>query len=240
MMPRRLAVVGMLLVAIALSGCSAVVTGLKGKDLQVQTSMSEPIYLEPVSPDKRTVWVESRSMCDQPMDFSPLGEFLTARGYRVVADPEAAHHLLRVTCVRIEKSSRAAVDTDFGKGAILGMALLGAIAGAAIGDVTGFVGGAIGAGLGEALLGALVKEVTYTVVTDLQLSERSPIPVVQEQTATLTQGTQTQLGQQVGDTAHWKHYRNRITSTATRVNLDFEDARSLLVQGLLKSLAGIL
>ncbi len=121
------------------------------------------------------------------------------------------------------------------------MTLAGAIAGAALGDFTGFIGGAIGAGVAEVILGALVKSVTYTMVTDVELSERSAAPVVQEQAATLPQGTQTQVREQVApQSIQWKHYRNRVTSTATKVNLDFQEAKPMLVQDLLRALVGIL
>jgi len=241
MTTRGLILIGFLVAAVALSGCAAAVIGARDKDLDVQTRLSETIFLEPVSPDKRTVWVEVKSACDEGLDFTPLGGMLTARGYQVVTDPDAAQYQLQITCLSVSKTAIAAGDTPFGKGAVIGMALAGAIAGAAIGDVTGFIGGAIGAGIGEAIMGALVKSVTYTVVTEVQLSERSAVPVTKEQTATLTQGTQTQVREQVAtQTTEWKHYRNRVTSTATKVNLTFDEARPLLTERLLRSLAGAL
>lgn len=240
MTPRPLVLIGILAAAVVLSGCAATVTGIKLKDLDVQARMSETIFLEPVSPEKRTVWVEVKSTCDEGLDFGPLAGMLAARGYRVVVDPEAAQYQLQITCLSVSKTSTAAIDTPFGKGAVIGMALVGAIAGAVIGDVTGFIGGAIGAGVGEAVMGVLVKSVTYTVVTEVQLSERSALPVAQEQTGTLTQGTQSQIREQVAQTVHWKHHRNRVTSTATKVNLTFEEAKPLLTERLLRSLAGAL
>ncbi len=238
MKPRLLLLLGMLV--LGLSGCAATMTGLRDKTLQVETRTAETIFLEPVSPDQRTVWVDVRSTCDEALDFSPLPGMLTARGYRVVADPEAAHYQLQITCLYVTKASTAAIDTPLGKITVFGMALAGAIAGAAVGDVTGLVGGAVGFGLGEVVAGSLIKSVTYTVVTDVQVSERSPLPVAQEQTATLTQGSQTQAREQVGQTIHWKHYRNRVTSTATRVNLKFEQAKPVLEERLLRALAGTL
>ena len=65
-------------------------------------------------------------------------------------------------------------------------------------------------------------------------------PVAQQETATLAQGSQTQVYQQVADTTEWQRYRSRVASTATRVNLKFNEAKRVLVEGLLKSLAEIL
>jgi hypothetical protein len=101
------------------------------------------------------------------------------------------------------------------------------------------VGGLLGAAA-ETISGALVKAVTYTVITDVQLSERATGPVAQQQTATLSQGTQTQIRQEVAETSGWKRYRTRVAATATKVNLRFEEARPALEQGLVRSLAGLL
>lgn len=241
MKPRFGSLLGLLVLALGLSGCAASVTAAKFKDLDVQTRMAEPVFLEPVSLDKRTVWFEVKSTCTEGMDYSPLAGLLATRGYRVVPDPEAAQYQIQITCLYVQRTATAAIDTPIGVPAVLGMTLAGAIAGAALGDFTGFIGGAIGAGLAEVILGALVKSVTYTMVTDVQLSERSAAPVVQEQAATLPQGTQTQVREQVApQSIQWKHYRNRVTSTATKVNLDFQEAKPMLVQDLLRTLVGIL
>ena len=49
MMPRQSFVIAMLFAALTFSGCAATVTALKYKDLEIQTKMSETIFLEPVS-----------------------------------------------------------------------------------------------------------------------------------------------------------------------------------------------
>ncbi len=240
-------VITALLVAVVLTGCAATVTALKHKDLEVQTKMSETIFLEPVAPEKRTVWIEVKDTSDHQVDLGPLSAMLAAKGYRVVSDPEAAQYRFQVNCLFIGKASQAAIDQSVGVGyggPLVGI-LAGAGAGAAIGrdplgvGVGAVIGGLLGAGA-EAVAGALVKVVTYTVITDVQVSERSAIPVAQQQYGTFTQGTQTQVQQQVAETTTWKKYRNRVASTATQVNLDFKEAKPVLVDRLLKSLAGLL
>lgn len=246
MIHRHWFIIGISIVALALSGCAAMVTALKYKDLEVGTKMSETIFLDPVSPEKRTVWIELKNTSDQEIDLSPLTNLLAAKGYRVVTDPEKVQYLLQVNVLFVGKTSQAAIDASLGAG--YGGPLAGAIAGAGIGAGLGDAkGAAIGAGAGalaggalEMIAGALVKAVTYAVVTDFQLSERSAVTVAQQQTATLTQGAQTQVHQQVAETTPWKRYRSRVASTATQVNLDFNDAKPVLVERLLKSLAGIL
>jgi Enterobacterial TraT complement resistance protein len=66
------------------------------------------------------------------------------------------------------------------------------------------------------------------------------VPVAQEQIAYLAQGSQTRVHQQVASTSASKRYRTRVASTATQVNLRFEEAKPTLVQGLVKNLSGVL
>jgi hypothetical protein len=236
---------GLLLAQVA--GCAATVTALKHKDLEVQTRMSETIFLDPVAPAQRTVWLEVKSTADQPVELAALHEALSARGYRVIAEPDQAHYRLQVHVLYVGKAAPAAIDQALGGG--FGGPLAGVLGGATAGAVLGGSGRAIGIGAGiggllgaaaETVSGALVKTVTYTVITDVQLSERATGPVAQQQTATLSQGTQTQVHQEVTETSGWKRYRTRVAATATKVNLHFEEAQPALEQGLVRSLAGLL
>lgn len=244
---QRFVIPGMIILGLTLAGCAATVTALKYKDLEVQTKMSETIFLDPVAPEKKTIWIEIKNTTDQELDLSHLNSLIAARGYRVTTDPEAAHYRLQINTLFVGKASRAAIDESIaaGFGGPLAGALIGAGAGAAIGGsptavgVGAGIGGLLGAGA-ELVTGSLVKAVTYTAITDVQLSEHSNTPIAQQQYSTLSQGTQTQVHQQVGETTHWKRYRNRVASTATKVNLDFEEARPALVDRLMKSLAGLL
>jgi Enterobacterial TraT complement resistance protein len=230
-----------------LAGCAATVTALKHTALDVQTRLSETLFLDPVPPTQRTVWLEVNSTAEQPVDLTALRGALTARGYRVLADPEQAHYRLQVHVLYVGKAAQAAMDQALGVG--FGGPLAGAVGGATAGAVLGASGRAVGIGTGiggllgaaaETVSGALVKAVTDTVITDVQLSEHATVPVAQQQTATRQQGTQTQVRQEVTGTSNWRRSRTRVITTATRVNLHFEDARPVLEQGLVRSLAGLL
>ena len=236
---------GLLLALMA--GCAATVTALKHKDLAVQTRLSETIFLDPVAPAQQTVWLEGKSTADQPVELAALREALTARGYRVVTDPDQAHYWMQVHVRYAGKAAPAAIDQTLGGG--FGGPLAGVLGGATAGAVWGGSGRAVGIGAGvggllgaaaETISGALVKAVIYTVITDVQLSERATGPVAQQHTATLSQGTQTQIRQEVAETSGWKRYRTRVAATATKVNLRFEEAQPALEQGLVRSLAGLL
>lgn len=87
---------------------------------------------------------------------------------------------------------------------------------------------------------AMVEDVNYTMVTDLQISERSKAKVTTDNVAALRQGTsgiklQTSTAQ--GDRAK---YQTRVVSNANKVNLKFEEAKPVLEAQLAKSVANIL
>jgi starvation-inducible outer membrane lipoprotein len=86
-----------LALALALSGCAATTTAISKRSLDVQTKMTDSIFLEPVTTPDRTVLVEVRNSSDRPqLDVaSAVRAALAARGYRLVDDPGDAHFLLQ-------------------------------------------------------------------------------------------------------------------------------------------------
>ncbi len=96
--------IGLALASImTLSGCSAVTTAVKKRNLEVQTQMSETVWLDPVGAEKRTVFVQVRNTTDKQIDIvDALSTKLSNKGYRVVQDPDAAHYC--GSCGRTPKS----------------------------------------------------------------------------------------------------------------------------------------
>jgi predicted lipid-binding transport protein (Tim44 family) len=122
-----------------------------------------------------------------------------------------------------------------------GGALLGGAAGGLIGQSYPAAGaGALIGAAGSLIADSLVKDVTYAMITDVQVAERSKEAVNQQTNANLQQGTSTTTNQQISGTGHWLYYRTRIVSTANKVNLDFKDAVPPLQGQLVHSLSGIL
>jgi hypothetical protein len=207
--------------------------------------MSSTIFLTPVPAAKKTVWLEIKNTSDQEFDLSALASALTARGYRIVDDPDQANYRLQINVLYIGKSSISAIRDSMyaGWGGALGGAAAGGLAGAASSPRGAGIGAGIGGlvgGAAELVSGALVKKVTFGVVTDVQLSEKSDAQVAQTQTAAIQQGTATTVQQQVGEVSGWRLYRTRVASTATKVNLELQEARPALTERLVRSLAGIL
>lgn len=246
------------------AGCAATQIALEHKDLDVQTQASATVFLAPAPPEKRTVWIDIKSTADREIDLSGLPGLIASRGYRVVQDPSQANYWLQVNVLYVGNASLAAIrDSVYAGwgGAAAGIAL-GGLAGMAAESAKGIgigaLGGSLIGGAAELIAGSLVKKVTWSAITDIQLSERAGAGVVQPQSAppaqtTITtgqpappqvvagaQGTATTTQTLPPDPPGWKIHRVRIASAATKVNLEYQEARPAITDRLLKSLAGIL
>jgi len=233
-------------VAVGLSGCAATQLALTHRNLNVQTKMSNTIFLPPVPPSEQTVYVQFKNTSDQSLNVPVLTQQLDARlesqGYRVVPYSQA-HYLLQINVLSIGKSSPSAAQSALagGYGAGLGSAVAGAAAGGLIGQsYTGAGVGGLVAGVGGFLADSMVKNVTYAMITDVQVGVRSRHAVQQSTSANLQQGTSTNTTQNTWKVGHWVDYRTRIVSTANRVNLSFKTALPVLQEQLVHSLGGIL
>jgi len=232
--------------AVVLGGCAATQVAISKRDLDVQTKMSASIFLDPVAPDKRTVFVQIRNTSDKKLDIaSAIDTAITDQGYRVVTDLAKAHYMLQTSILKVGKIDPSAAQQFLAGG--FGGALAGGGAGVALAALSNNNNAASYGGFG--LLGAVigtvadaaVKDVMYTMVTDLQVSERAPKGVVVNQNTNshLSQGTSTSVTQESSSKTSWKRYRTRIVSTAEKVNLHFKDARQALEHGLIRSISGI-
>jgi hypothetical protein len=242
MPPRPPAALAIVLLA---SGCAATSTGLGHRNLEVQTKMTDTIFLEPVSPHDRTILVEVRNTSDQP-DFdlqNAVKASIAERGYRLVDRPEEAHYLLQANVLQVGRTSPTAAEQTFAGG--FGGTLIGGVTGVAGARIASddtralIAGGLVGAAT-SSVVDALIEDVTYTIITDVQISERAGegVVVTERLEQTLRQGTGARVisATQIHD---WKRYQTRIMSTANRTNLDFEDAAPQLVDGVTRSIAGI-
>jgi hypothetical protein len=157
MQPTRSAYFTSLIIALVLlvmlSGCAATQTAIAKKNLDVQTKMSDAVFLEPLAPDQRIVFVQVRNTSDkQNFDIEvPIKAAIAAKGYRVTDNPEEAYYKLQAQVLSVSKASptaaEAALHDGFGGTALGGLG--GGATGAVIGGIAGGRGGAlIGAGVG--------------------------------------------------------------------------------------------
>jgi outer membrane lipoprotein SlyB len=235
-----------LALSLALSGCAATTTALGKRTLDVQTKMTDSIFLEPVTAPERTVLVEVRNSSDRPqLGIAPaVRAALAERGYRLVDDPQDAHFLLQANVLQVGGTSAAAAEGAFAKG--FGSALVGGAAGAGLGRVASdqteaVIAGAVTGVAASVVADSFVQDVTYSIITDLQISERAGegVMVTERMTQDLAQGSSGRRILSTTEVHDWKRYQTRLMSSANRVNLEFEDAAPELVAGLTRAIAGI-
>lgn len=235
--------------ALALGGCAAVSTSIAHKDLDVQTKMSDTVFLDPVEPEQKVLYLEVRNTSDKNnFDIAvPIQRALQAKGYTITTNPKIAHYWLRANVLSVDKASptaaQAALSSGFG-GAIAGAALGGTIGAAGAGwgglGYGAAAGGLAGAAI-ETIANAAVKDVTFMVITDIEIAEKAEAGVVVRQDSKQDAkqgigGSRVQTSSEVSDK---KKYRTRVVSTANQVNLDYKDAAQSLTDGLVRSISGV-
>lgn len=236
--------------ALLLSGCAATYTAVAKRNLDVQTKMTDTIFLDPVPPSQRTVYVEVKNTSDKPdLDLQgPIRERIASRGYQIVDDPRRAHYILQANILQAGRTSETAAEQMYGRG--YGAPVVGAGLGGTAGYVIGKaapgnaavwgLGGAVVGGLAETVAGAAVQDVTYSIITDIQVQERAPGQVVSEtQSADTKQGRSGRITQSTSRTTDTKRHTTRVMSVANKVNLDWPEAAPQLVDGLTRVIAGI-
>ena len=235
-----------LALAFLLVGCAATTTAIGSRTLDVQTKMTHSLFLEPVTASERTVLVEVRNSSDRAdLDIAPaVRAALAQRGYRLVDDPADARFLLQANVLQVGSTSRAAAEGAFASG--FGSAMIGGAAGAGVGRVASdqtevIIAGAVAGVAASAVADAFVQDVTYSIITDVQVSERAGegVVVTERMSQDLVQGSAGQRILSTSEVHDWKRYQTRVMSSANQVNLDFEDAAPELVAGLTRAIAGI-
>ncbi|PHI28480.1 complement resistance protein TraT [Budvicia aquatica] len=240
---RKILLVSVIFSALVLSGCGAMNTAIKKRNLDVKTQMSQTIWLEPSS--QKTVFIQVKNTSDR--DMSGLKERIatdiSSKGYQVVNDPDAAHYWIQANILKAEKmdlrDSQKFLNQGY-EGAMMGAAL-----GAGITAYNSSSGGAIlGVGLVSGVIGlaadAMVEDVNYTMITDVQISERTKTSVTTDNIAVLRQGTSGAKIQSSTESGNQNKYQTRVVSNANKVNLVFEEAQPILEEQLSKSIVNIL
>jgi hypothetical protein len=230
----------------AFGGCAATQVALEHKDLAVSTKMSSTVFLDVENRVEKTIYLDVKNTSDREMDVRPqIQSRLTAAGYTLAPSAADAFYILQANILQVGVANPSALSEALGAGfggPLAGMAA-GAVLGANSSSPQGIangaaIGGLIGAA-GEMIAGALVKNVTYSMITDLQIMERSAQPVNQTVSSDLTEGTGTRVVQTSTGAMTRRKYQTRIVSTANQVNLKFEEALPVLQGQLAKSIAGI-
>ncbi|PAV01237.1 conjugal transfer protein TraT [Arsenophonus sp. ENCA] len=241
---KRLILVSFITSSLALTGCSAVSTAVKKRNLEVKTQMSETIWLDPAS--QKTVYLQIKNTSDKEMSdlASLIRKAVEAKGYTVVNNPNAAYYWIQANVLKADKMDLRDAQHFLSQG-YEGAALGAAVGASAMAYNVDSTGGALGVGLAAGLIGAaadaMVEDVNFTMITDLQISALSKgTKVTVNDVASLQQGTSGAKVQTSTEPTNRHKYQTRIVSNANKVNLKFEEAKPELEKQLAKSIANIL
>lgn len=127
-------------------------------------------------------------------------------------------------------------------GSVAGGAAIGAV-GATVNNNSPWAGAAVGGvvgGAAELISGALVKDVTYMRVSDVQIKEKAAASVILRKDSKIDAkisdaGSSQQTVSEVGNK---KEYRTRTVTTANKANLKLEEAEELMFKKAAYAMAG--
>nr|ELI9740673.1 complement resistance protein TraT [Escherichia coli] len=201
------------------------------------------MWLEPAS--ERTVFLQIKNTSDKNMSGlqGKIADAVKARGYQIMTSPDKAYYWIQANVLKADKmdlrESQGWLSRGY-EGAAVGAALGGGITA----YNTGSAGTTLGVGLATGLIGmaadAMVEDINYTMITDVQIAERTRTSVRTDNVAALRQGTSGSKIQTSTETGNQHKYQTRVVSSANQVNLKFEEAKPHLEDQLAKSIANIL
>lgn len=232
-----------------ISGCAAVHTSVAKRNLDVQTRISSAIFVDAVKRDKRIVYVDIRSgvmeFDRRALKSSVIAEFsVNDNGYRITDDPDAAQYHMNIFVTKLEKASPTAAEAalkrgyrgDVGAGIALG-ATMGNERG---GSASSMVGGGILGAIGVTAANAFVQDVTFLLVADVQIKEKTRRGVIVRKDSKIStkNGDTGASTQRVSEATNLKEYRTRIVTTANKANLDIEEAQPIMFKKTAYAMSG--
>ena len=242
----RVVVAASLISALSLTSCNTTTKLIKHGKLEVQTKMSDTMFLDPIEDNKKIVLLQIRNATDKSgLDIaSQVKSAVEGKGYRVVTDPKLANLMIQANILQVGKSTLEdpfqLLSGGYGSG-LAGFGTGAALSGALGGSGRSMLGVGLLAGVGNSILDAAVEVVNFTMITDLQISEKASGAYVDESSDTsLKQGASGFKKNAWKSKTNWKKYQTRVMSVAKKTNLKFEEAAPELVSGLVNSIAGVL
>ena len=248
---RNMRLMALMVVFSLVTGCAATQVALGKKDLKVNTKTSTAIFVDPVSRDKRTVYLDVRSGVME-FDRRAFKTFVKQQfvenadsGYTVVDDPDAAQFRMQVYVLNLEEASPTAAEAALNNGYVgsLGSVAAGATIGGLANSSNRYRGAAVGgliAGAADVVAGSLVKDVTFMLVCDVKISEKTRKGVyVRKDTSVSSKVSDAGTSKQrVSEVSNRKEYTTRIVTTANKANLKLETAQDLMFQKTAYAMAG--
>ncbi len=228
---------------LALAGCATgpapqqtSSSGLSAGNMQLSAHMSSSIFLQPVAPQERVVFIDGHNTSSaQNLGVeSEVSQDLAARGYQVTNDPTKAEYMVMYNVLYVGKQQ--------GNYTAAG-ALAGGFGGGLIGAMTsndgGTQAGALLAGaLAGAVIGHFIQHKHYMMVVDIQLEQRQAGVYTTSQT-NAEQGMGGTMQTSTSGVKNWMIYRDRIVAQAQGLNLAFSYATPALTKEVSGEISGL-
>jgi F0F1-type ATP synthase membrane subunit c/vacuolar-type H+-ATPase subunit K len=194
-------------------------TSKKQNALEVETLLSQSVFLRPTVPGERSMYIRFSSTADKPVDLEglqkQLAERFRAKGFRITS-PENANFMLQINILSISRTSKSltkeAVSNGFGAAV--------AIANAAVGPAGNVVGTAA-----ESATSIFFRDNYFNMITDILITERTP--------------RINQLKGEPSEEAKWKENPTRALSSAKDTNANQDECIDNLEENLLRVLNGL-
>jgi outer membrane lipoprotein SlyB len=229
--------------ALALAGCATgpapqatSASGLSAGKMHLSAQMSSSIFLQPVAPSQRVVFVEGHNTSSaQNLGFQALVEQdLVNRGYQVTNDPTRAEYMVmyNVRYIGDQTSDNTAAGVLAGGfGAAVTSAAFGGNGGttAAYGLAGAVVGGVVG---------HFLSQKAYMMVVDIQLEQRQAGVYTASQTSA-QQGIGGSTYTSTSGVRNWMIYRDRIVAQAHGLDLAFSYATPALTHEVAGEISGL-
>ncbi|APA82354.1 complement resistance protein TraT [Francisella tularensis] len=233
-----------LLVA-SISSCTTMGNVMSHKDLNIQSKMSQTVFLDPVKQADKIVLVsiKNSSGIDIVNLKDDIVKDLESAGWKVTDDSDKAFYMIQVNILQAgEAKDKADVlsSIETGFGSVVGGGLLGTGVGLATGDYQ--TGGLVGVtAMGADYVGAkLTEDKAFSVITDVQISQKVNGKVSEVTQANLSQGDAANTTQSYTDEGNWLKHRVRIGTVADQMNLTMQKALPAIEKQLSKQIVGIL
>ncbi len=229
---------------ISLAGCQTAGTYIDHKDLSVQSKMSETIFLDPVK--NNNVYLQIKNTTQEDLDLKDLiVKNLEKDGWNVTSDYDKAYTTLQISVLQAgpaESPENAFMEVmkGFGGPAASGIGAMAAMA--AYGGSNFRTAGEVGlsAGAADYVGSKVVKDKTYSVITDIQVGRKVDGQVKRQTNDNNKAGAQGVTTENYVESSNWLHYNTRVGTVADQVNLKFADAKPTIENQLAKEIAGIL
>ena len=227
-----------LLLIFAFVSCSTMHKVVSERNLDVQTKMSDTIWLEPAAANERTVFVQIRNTSGKNLNIEQkITNILASKGYRIVNDPAQAKYWLQANILKVDKVN---LDNENGfSDAVLGAGIGGVLGAQRSGGAYTALGwGLAGAAIGT-LADALVSDTAYAMVTDILITEKTGRNVQTSTRNSVKQGNSGSISSSSTGSSNMEKYSTKVLSTANQVNLNFNSAVPILEDELGKVIGGI-